>query len=540
MDRNTILRMAGCLDVFLNNVQVETDDGPRVWGEIADPWQRSDVEAIRPAVERLVITGAPEPQRQRAWWVRPRGHTKTTDVVLLITWILAFSRRKRRMVWIAVDKGQGLEGRAALMSLLEHNPLLRALLIIKQESVINKRTGSELRFLPADVEGAYGMLNTDVFVLDELTHWKRKTLWTAVASTFAKRGDSLVFCAMNAGFQDSWQHKLDMRLREDANWCYSSLSGPIASWITPDRLAEQETLLTPLEYRRLWQNQWGGADGEGLDDRWIERACVLTGPLDGPEPGYAYAAGVDLSWKHDWTSIVVVGKDVGYYERWENGRRVCGASRIEAETGLLGFTGPRRALPAIRDMERQDYEDGDPSNPWHPGWPIHKIEYKQFGGTGIYKLATTRTWQAARGEEIDLAEVGRTVLALHQQFGLRRVVFDVWQAVLLSQILRRRGLKVSAQQLTSKLWDELARLLIGVYRESQLQIYPDEILLSDLRRARIVEGPYGVKVESPRATDAGHGDVLVGKLLALYGCRQIAKCRAPVVPADGQLTGQGT
>lgn len=530
MNLDTLRRMTDCLDVFLDNVRVETDDGPRIWGQIADPWQRSDVDAIRPALERLVVPGAPEPQRQRAWWVRPRGHTKTTDIVLLITWVLAFSRRKRRMVWIAVDKGQGLEGRAALLSLLEHNPWLRALLVIKQESVESKHTGSELRFLPADVEGAYGMLNTDVFVLDELTHWKRKTLWTAVASTFAKRGDSLVFCAMNAGFEGSWQHKLDQRLRDDANWCYSSLSGPIASWITPDRLAEQETLLTPLEYRRLWRNQWGGADGEGLDDRWIERACVLTGPLDSPEPGYAYAAGVDLSWKHDWTSIVVVGKDVGYYEQWADGKRVKPATRLEAVTGL------DLVRDAVRDMEQQDWRDGE-SVPWVPRRPQRKIEYKEFGGTSIYKLAKIRVWRPGRGQEVDLAEVENVILALHRQFGLRRVAVDIYQGLQLTQNLRRQGLKVLSLQFTSKLWDELARLFISVYRESQLQIYPDEILLSDLRRARIVEGPYGVKVESPRATDAGHGDVLVGKLLALYGCRQIAKSRAPVVPVDAEPVG---
>ncbi|KKK95417.1 hypothetical protein LCGC14_2672990, partial [marine sediment metagenome] len=42
MDLDTIRRMTGSLGVFLDNVLVETDDGPRVWGQIADPWQRSD------------------------------------------------------------------------------------------------------------------------------------------------------------------------------------------------------------------------------------------------------------------------------------------------------------------------------------------------------------------------------------------------------------------------------------------------------------------------------------------------------------------
>jgi len=518
-----IIDSSRSLSVYLDNIRVETDDGAVRWGRVADPWQRADVEAIRPALEYLVLPDAPEPCCRRAWWVRPRGHAKTTDIAVLVSWVLAFSRRKRRAKWIAVDKGQGLEGRQALLYLMQHNPWLKHLITLQAEMAVNTRTGSELEFIAADAEGAYGMINTDLFVLDEVTHWKQKKLWTAVASTFAKRRDAVALCGMNAGFEGSWQHKIDQQLRDDSRWHYSSLPEPTASWITEDRLEEQRSLLTPLEYRRLWGNQWAGKDGEGLADGWIERATVLDGPLVVPEPGYAYTCGIDLSWRRDWSSAVVTGRDVGHFERWENGRRDCGASRIEAKTGL------QLARDAVRGMELDDLAHGDDSRPWVPRSARPNVEYRKFGGTGVIKLAAIRLWRPSRGGEIDLEEVGREVMALHALFGLRRVVFDAWQAVLLAQQLKRLGLKVEAKQFTREFWDELARLFVSMFREQQAQIYGDETLLGDLGRARLVEGPYGVKVDSPRSAGTGHGDVLTAFLLSTWGCRQIALRQAPTV-----------
>ena len=132
------------LDAYLSSVRIETDGEPQPFGTVAGDWQRRDIAAIAPALERLVCSGAPEPSIQRAMWVRPRGHAKTADIAMLVSWVLAFSRRRRRGVWVAADREQGIEGLDSIATLCRHNDWLADLLTIRADKVENVRTGSSL------------------------------------------------------------------------------------------------------------------------------------------------------------------------------------------------------------------------------------------------------------------------------------------------------------------------------------------------------------------------------------------------------------
>ena len=441
--RDAFLAMANSPAEFRLRLLIDADHGPVRLGDVIDDWQARDFEALDPAwmrVAGLPADGGPS----RAWLERPRGHSKTADIAVMVVWALAFSLRKITGIAAAVDRDQARLLRDAVDRLIRLNPWLGEAITVQQYRVLARRTGSTLDIISSDAPTSYGML-PDFVVCDELTHWRGSELWNSLFSSAAKRSQCLLVVIGNAGFGDSWQYPIRQAVRSDPDWYFSRLDGPQASWITADRLAEQERLLPPTAYKRLWLNEWASGAGDVLDPILISAAITRDGPMAGGAPGFGFVAGLDLGVKNDRSALAVVGCHFG---------------------------------------------------------------------TGRVCLAECKAWSPGVGREIDLADVEEAVLDAQRRFNIVKVCVDPWQAAMMTQRLRRRGVNVEEVYPTVKNLTEMATSLLNAFTSYSIDLYDEPLLLRDLGRLSLIEKATGYRLTA-RRDSSGHADRAIALALCL-------------------------
>ena len=316
INANTYQRYATDPSAFRADLLVDVDGVARRFGDVMDSWQQQDFALLDPALMRC--TGRSDQSAQmRAYLERPRGHSKTTDLAVTCCYALAFSNRPIRGYAFAADKDQAALLRDAMLTILRCNPWLGALLEVQKNSVANiaqghPGNGSRLDTFTSDVGSSYGIL-PDLIVADELVHWEGDgSLWHSILSSAAKRNNCLLCVISNAGFVDSWQWAIRETVRTDEAWIFSRLDGPHASWLTPERLAEQRRMLPAIAYSRLWDNCWSTGGGDALTPAIIDAAFLPElQPMTGNERGWIFCAGVDLGLVRDCAAVVVLAVPAG-------------------------------------------------------------------------------------------------------------------------------------------------------------------------------------------------------------------------------------
>jgi hypothetical protein len=278
------------------------DEGRTSFAERLRSWQLPDFQALDPAWRRLA--GGPagaESDLRRAYLERPRGHSKTTDTAVQLSWILCAATRPVNGLVAAADFEQARLVQAAMQRLADRNQELLGGLQFVESAVRNPANGSLLKIISSDVRSSYGEL-PDFVVCDELCHWKSPDLWYSLLSSAAKRPESILIVLSNAGIGRGWQWDAREAARTNPSWYFSSLDGPQAPWITQESLDEQRRLLPPAVFARLWLNQWQHSDGEFVSLAEAE-ACrdeSLASRKRG-EPGVEYVGSIDYAEKRDLT-----------------------------------------------------------------------------------------------------------------------------------------------------------------------------------------------------------------------------------------------
>ncbi len=300
-----ILTLAADPVAFRRALRIDVDGSSKSLADCMDPWQADDFRAMDPAWRRLVGQSV-DVEHSRGWLERARGHSKTSDLAVMVTWSLLISRRPLRGVVAAGDVDQASLLRDAIERLVTLNPWLASFVSVKAAKLVNPQTGSECSIITSDAPSSYGLL-PDFVVADEIVHWRRRDLWDSLLSAVAKRKHCLFLVITNAGFAESWQWDTREAIRTDPSWYFSRLDGPQASWITADRLAEQERLLPTIAYERLWLNRWSSGAGDALCSDDIVAA---TDPELMEQPGRdeVCVGGLDLGLKHDASAFVIVAK----------------------------------------------------------------------------------------------------------------------------------------------------------------------------------------------------------------------------------------
>lgn len=476
-------RYAESLAAFRENLNVDCDGSVRRFGDVMDDWQRKDFRRIdRGLKQSNGRSQFSDEVYSRIYLERPRGHSKTTDLAVIVVWALAFSARPIRGFAFAVDRDQAKLLSNAVDVIIRLNPWLGEILEVQRDRIINiakghPGEGATLNISTSDVGSSYGIL-PDLIIADELTHWMPagEQLWQSLISSAAKRATCLFVIISNAGFADSWQWNVREAARTDEDWYFSRLDGPQASWITQATLDEQARLLPGLAFNRLWLNEWSSAGGDALSEEVIEQAFKDSlQPLQHRQDGWKYVAGVDLGLTRDCAAVVVLGVPDG-------------------------------------------------------------------GKGGKIRLVHNRLWVPPRGGKIDLLDVEKHILGLDEAFGLEFVAYDPWQAEHLSQTIesdsghRRRNqrrsfhaepfmreIPPSATNLRAQ-----ASLTIEFFNDNRIELYDCPPLKRDLKVLRVVEKSYGIRLTSPR-DGTGHGDTFSAFALALLVAHEIAGKQSSIV-----------
>ena len=288
--------------------RIPTDDGPRPWIEVADPQQIADHDVMIPGILRAMGRPA-EGGPSSAYLERPRAGGKTTDMALCGNNILAGSRQPCRGLAYAQGKDQARLLRDAGSDGIRCTPGLDKLLSVQAYRTVNQHNGGTLDIMSSDVASSWGPTPNFILV-DELTHWVNELLWDSLVTSAGKVRDCLLIVGSNAGLGkgSSWHWRRREQFRVDPDLYFGRFESPPAR-ITPERLAQQERLVTKSTFRRVWLNEWLAEAGDALDSADIEKAIVLAGPMDYREDGYSYVGGLDLGIRHDHSAFVVIGCD---------------------------------------------------------------------------------------------------------------------------------------------------------------------------------------------------------------------------------------
>lgn len=428
---------------FRRLITIDCDGEERSFASVIDPWQLEDFEAMDPAWRRVAGHQA-DVKHQYSWQGRPRGHSKTTDIAVMVSFALFASEKKIDGVVGAGSKHQAGFVRDGIDKLCRLNPWLAEVIEVQNYRVMNRLTGSTLQILAADEGTNYGAL-VDFIICDELTHWKNRGLWDALFSAAAKKKNCLVVVITNAGnsMGTGWQWSQREMARKSfdggGTWYFNELDGPHASWIDDAALVHQRLSLTPSQYARLWLNQWTRGGGDAFDLALVDAAITLEGPTPHKrDDWHPFIGGLDLGINHDHTGFVVLGIDVD-------------AGRLKLAKAQA----------------------------WRP---------EDFGGT------------------IDLEFVEREILKAQNLYGLMGVYYDPTEATYLSQRLEKQGVNMVPVRFTTTCCNMMAERMLRSFRGQIIDLYPDDVLIRDLGKLNIVEKKYGVKLEGPR-DDEGHCDV---------------------------------
>lgn len=502
---------------FRRVLLIDADAGPRRLAAALDPWQAQDFEALDPSWQAVVRTHAP-PAPTRAWIERPRGHSKTSDLAVMATWALFASRRPLAAVAAAADKDQARLLRDAIARLVAMNPWLGQALDVQAYTIVNRRTASKLEILSADAASSYGLL-VDFVIADEVTHWPKRDLWDSLFSSAAKRSRCLLLTITNAGWQDSWQWPLREAVRTDDAWLFRRLDGCRASWISGAALGEQRRLLPPAAYQRLWLNVWASGAGDALDANDIDAALTLPAPPPPhPQPGFAYAGGLDLGLSRDHSAFVIVGRHVGHY------------TPAPAPTRT-----PTRREELADDLELHDpHADASGTNSIFAARTENDndTDFLFHTGTNRIQLTDVRAWTPPGGGKTDLSAIEAAILTAHKTFGLQRINYDPWQAELLAQRLRSRGVPMAPVAATGDGLRRLARAVLEVFSERSVDLFAEADLVRDLRSCRVIEKSYGVRLDFPRNA-SGHGDRATAFALAVLAARGLSMATTGAI--EGEL-----
>lgn len=431
MDADTFRQIALYPATYREHVLIDCDGVPKPLASVMDPWQAADFVAMD-ASWRRVSGQQTESGPTRFWCERPRGHSKSLDLGVMAAWCLTFSGRRLSAIAAAADRDQSRLLRDAIGRLRLMNPWLEVL-EVQANRIVNRKTGSTLEFITSDAPSSYGAL-IDFAIVDEVCHWRDRALFDSILSAAAKRSHCLLACISNAGWLDGWAYKVREAIRTDQSWRFSRLNGPVASWITADRLSEQQRLLPDFQYRRLWLNEWvTGSDSPLIGTADLDRSVCIEEPTCFPRGEGPYCGGLDLATRKDNSALVVIGENV---------------------------LGPRLRLAAVRE--------------WSP---------RQYGGEVPLSIVESEILQLAHRMPGKLtiafdpfqAELLAQRLSTHEdKIAMYRFPW--------SSLNKHR----------------MALAAIESFRFRRVDLYPHEGLLRDLRRTSIVERAGRIGFELPR------------------------------------------
>jgi hypothetical protein len=502
---------------FINNIYVPTASGTRQFRAVAHQFQ---LDRLRPLLDAIAEQIAGKvPSQRRHFWVASKGASKDQDGCLALLYLLTFAPTAVRIQIGAYDQLQASETLLIAKQVLAIDaPLNRALasiLEVQADRILNTRTGGFAECLTTDSRGSHGSRPQLVW-LNEISHVADQEFANTLADNAAKVPTSITFFCGNAGHTDTWQHQWWKTAQLSDDWTCHEYARP-APWLDAKDIADAERRNPPSRFRRLFYSEWASAEGDQLDRDHIDRSLVLPGPTMAPVRGRSYFIGCDLALRRDAAAVVMVARHDGEFietPKTEGTKTPLQAALEDSMWGRYDDDGVPWYTP-----QADNYED---ESTWHPG-------------TGHIELAQIQVFTPRAGVEIDLARIGEAIAARSRAFSAP-VLLDEYQAALLAQRLRSAGIAAQTVAPTGPALREMATLIMDGLADAKLKLWPQPALVADLRRARLVEKSFGLRLQSPSGIEGDstrHGDALSAYALAVL-CSQRYAASAPQVANFGQ------
>jgi len=154
------------------------------------------------------------------------------------------------------------------------------------------------------------------------------------------------------------------------------------------------------------------------------------------------------------------------------------------------------------------------------------------------RLARLVSWAPGDNGQVDLINVEQTVYDISRKFGVRWVGYDPYEARLMAQQLKRRG--VNMQEMTFSSPKNLTVMACGLIEcVPILEAFDDERLRRDFGKINIVEKPgRGYKLESV-SDEFGHADVGTALIICLPKAMSLLDITARLLDGDSLICGGG-
>ncbi len=452
---------------------VEACDDPNLLGAGLDLWP----------VQRRALEAADRDGARTHVWAMGRRSGKSSAMALIGLWtcLLRPELRSRLRqgergyaVAVAPNLRQSRRFVADAKAIVEGSPILRGELVSETLDELTFSTGMTFAAFPASSRGARGwpiaclMLDEAAwFVADENeSNQTAEQVWRALAPATAQFGDlGRVIVASTPFGQDGFFPDFYRRATS------GELPDVIAQHATTAEanptidagFLEQERARDPESFKAEYEAEFVGSGGAFLDPADVSAAVVDRGELPA-EASSKWVCGLDPSFSSDPFGVCVVGRDLEE---------------------------PRRLVVAA-------------ARSWRP------------------RRRKPRSLEEARAVE---DEVLAEVAALCSVYG-GHAVTDQYKAQGVADRLRRLGVSVrvvtmSAASKTAVFRELRARLVAG-----ELELYPEQQLLTELRRIRARFTSGRAAVEIPRV-GGSHGDVAQALALAVWELR-----RSPLRPGS--------
>lgn len=277
---------------------------------ILEPWQRDDI--IRPLFGTLREDGTR--QYRRAFIEIPRKNGKSElAAAVALKLLFADDVRGGEIYGAATDIFQASIVFNVAAQMVRNNPVLskRAKIIDSSKRIVDTKTDSVYRAIPADAAGSHGF-NASGIVFDELHAQPNRELWDVLTTSTGARSQPLVFAITTAGHDrnsvcyEQHDHALKI-LRgviedpsffayirsapDDADWTdekvWASVNPALGVFRSLDEMREfaREAQQVPARenvFRNLYLNQWTASETRWLPlIAWDASAGILSPNLDG-------------------------------------------------------------------------------------------------------------------------------------------------------------------------------------------------------------------------------------------------------------------
>lgn len=312
--------------VFSHGLKIDSAEGPKVFNRCIAPFQRECFEDLAPNIDAL--SKGEDPEKKRWWIERTKKAGKDSDLAIIILWLIAFPKRPFYIQVGAANKEQAAIVKDRITYLLHANIWLNKYVEIVKWEVRSKQKladgspMSRLHIMSSDIAGAHGG-TPDLLIINELSHVDR---WEFVENLMdnadgVPRGMAII--ATNAGWKGTkaevWRNNA---IGSDSDWRVHLWSKP-APWHSEAFIKDAKRRNTPSRFKRLWKGIWASGKGDALDEEDIEKCFCLEGPLEFPEEGWFYVAGLDLGITHDRSGLVILGVNIKerkiktvYWKQW--------------------------------------------------------------------------------------------------------------------------------------------------------------------------------------------------------------------------------